>query len=108
MGLDAGRAFQPSPSKSTVRVDATTTTSRTALPAFAGGQVRVTGGLGDCRLTFGDSTVTAATPAVGNPGSMLIKAGSVEVFTVPPGTTHVAVKTDTATASIELTPGFGL
>ncbi len=40
-------------------------------------------------------------------GSLLIKAGFVEVMTLPLGTTHVAAVCDTGTSTIEFTRGIG-
>lgn len=80
------------------------------IPLSLGNQVRVVVGVADCRIEFGKAnTVTAQAPVAGGAaGSMLLKAGSIEVLTVPSGTEFVAYATDAGTGTLELTPGIGL
>lgn len=75
-----------------------------------GNQVRVAVGAADVRIEFGrDNTVAVTKPVAGGAaGSMLLKAGSIEVLTVPAGTEFVAYATDSGTSTLELTPGIGL
>lgn len=101
LGTDA-RAFRALPT-STVSIAATTTTGSVAISGLtAGGQVRVANGVGDVRIEFGTSGVTATA------ASLIVRAGSVEMFSVPSGTTHVAAKTDSSTTTVEFTPGTGV
>ena len=99
--------------RATVAVSATTATQAFQLTADASpvsDQVRIVGGTADCRIEFGTSTVVATAPVAGatpTPGSLLIKAGSIEVVTVPPLTTHVACLA-AAAATLEFTLGTGL
>jgi hypothetical protein len=53
-------------------------------------------------ITFGDSTVTAAT-ATGIP----LGPGAIEVFSVPLNATHIAAITASGTATLYVTPGEG-
>lgn len=102
-------AFAPSVA-ATVQIAATTTSANVAISGLtAGGQVRVSNGSADVRVEFGSAnTVTATTPAGGTGGSLQVKAGSVEMFSVPAGTTHVAAKADAGTSTVEFTPGTGV
>lgn len=94
----------------TVQIAATTTSANVAISGLtAGGQVRISNGSADVRVEFGSAnTVTATTPAGGTGGSLQVKAGSVEMFSVPAGTTHVAAKADAGTSTVEFTPGTGV
>lgn len=73
--------------------------------------MRLVAGGADCRVEFGkDATVAVTKPAADGsaPGSALLKAGSVEVFSVPANTQFVAFATDSGAGTLELTPGVGL
>lgn len=100
-------SFAPQ-AKATRLFNVATATANAAMPL--GNQVRAVVGAADLRVEFGkDATVTATKPVVGGvAGSMLLKAGSIEVLTVPPGTEFVAFATDSGTSTLELTPGVGL
>ncbi len=101
-------AFQPTRS-STVAIAATTASQSVALNGgnVANDSLRIANGASDCRVEFGTSAVAVTKPNGATPGSMLIKAGFVEVITLPPGTTHVAAACDTGTSTIEFTRGIG-
>lgn len=110
--------FLGSPSATLGPFTATTTSANVAISVP--GTVRVVNsGSSACRIAWGTSSsaaVTKPTPGtqVGatytapSAGSKLVLAGSVELFTVPPSTTHVSFATDSGTTTIEFTPGFGV
>lgn len=88
---------------STVSVSATGTTSRVALPATRGNQIRVAVAAGGsiAFVRFGTTAVNALvtdTPVL---------PGTIEIFTVPTGMTHVAGITSTGTATVYFTAGDG-
>ena len=102
-------AFQPT-GLSTVAIAATTNSASVALNGgnVANDSVRIANGASDCRIEFGrNASVQAVKPNGATPGSLLIKAGFVEVITLPLGTTHVAAVCDTGTSTIEFTRGIG-
>lgn len=106
--MDTQESFAPQP-KSTRQVATGTGNGVLALPL--GNQVRLIASVADCRVEFGkDNTVTATKPSAdgGTPGSALLKAGSVEVFSVPLNTAFIAYATDTGAGTLELTPGIGI
>ena len=111
----------------TVKVPADTTSANVQLGANGTlgytareGALRVlNSGSSNARIAFGTSNaVTATTPASGSKatntytsatvGSLTVLAGSVEVFTIPPGTTHVAFICDAGSTTLEFTVGAGL
>ncbi|GJD92917.1 hypothetical protein [Methylobacterium iners] len=106
--MDTTDSFAPKP-KGTIAIAATVATAATALAT--NDQVRiVNNGPSDCRVEFGKADTVAATkPVVGGAlGSVLLKAGTVEIFSVPPNTTHIATLGETGNAALEVTPGVGL
>jgi hypothetical protein len=103
----AQRAFQPF-DINTANAAATTASLTTALvlpltvPRRM--QVRVfNAGTGTAYIRFGVSGVTT-TVAAGVP----VPPGTIEVYSVPEGTTHVATITGTGTASVFFTAGEGI
>ena len=105
-------AFRANPA-STVSIAASTTLA-TNVALNRGNpcsdMIRIVGGTTDCRIEFGkDASVAVVKPVAGvSAGSMTIKAGSVEVMTVPPNTAYVAAACDSGSATLEFTPGVGL
>lgn len=87
-------------------VTANTTTSLGGVTAFKGPyprSVRLAVGAADVRVKFGDSTVVADLTT-----SALVLANSVEVFTIPPSATHIALIRNAATDSaVNVTTGRG-
>lgn len=101
--------FQPT-RLSTLAVAANTVSQSIALNGgnVAYDSVRVANGASDCRIEFGTSAAVAVVkPNGATPGSLLIKAGFVEVVSLPPGTTHVAAACDIGLSTIEFTRGIG-
>ncbi|KQQ39054.1 hypothetical protein ASF58_23220 [Methylobacterium sp. Leaf125] len=106
--MDTQESFAPQP-KGTRQVP--TGTVSAALAVALGNQVRLIASGADCRVEFGkDNTVTATKPSAdgATAGSALLKAGSVEVFSVPLNTAFIAYATDANSGTLELTPGIGL
>ncbi len=105
--MDTTDSFAPQ-AKSTRQVATATASARLALAT--NNQVRLVAGGADCRVEFGDNTVAVTKPAADGsaPGSVLLKAGSVEVFSVPANTQFVAYATDSGAGTLELTPGIGI
>lgn len=60
-------------------------------------------GTAEVFIELGDSDIEATTTA-----STPVAAGSVEVFGVPPGTTHIAAIAVGSTGTIYFTPGSGV
>lgn len=87
----------------TVSLAVTTSTARIALPVTKGPQIRIASVAANAAtfIRFGTVTVNAAVTDVP------ILPGTVEVFTVPPGATHVAAITGTSTATLYFTAGDG-
>ena len=106
--MDTTDSFAPR-AKSTRQIATGTVSAR--IPFAANDQVRLIAGGVDVRVEFGpDNTVTASKPSAdgATPGSALLKAGSIEVFTVPLNTAFMAYATDTGAGTLEFTPGIGL
>ncbi len=96
-----------SPMGNTVSVDATATTSTTAItqaPEKGGGNMMVScRGTDPVYIKFGTSG-TVVTVATGIP----VLSGNTVIFSVGPGVTHVACICDTTeTGTIHFTPGRG-
>lgn len=92
--------FSPGP---TVSLATTTATGRVALGTGPKNQVMISTLPGDgvAFINFGSSTVNAAVT------NTPILPGAVYVFTIPPGTTHVAAITGSGTATLYATLGQG-
>lgn len=90
----------------TVTIAATSTTGNVAIPTAAqfATAVRVvtSTGTADVRVRSGVGNTTAAVA-----GDPLVKNASTEVFCINPTDTYVAAKTDSGTATVEFTFGFG-
>lgn len=87
----------------TVTLAVDTNTDRVALSATGGMQARViiVAGGSITFIKFGSATVEAAvtdTPVL---------PGTVEIFTIPPGTTHIAAIVAASTSTIYITRGDG-
>jgi hypothetical protein len=97
-----GKAFCPG---ATAKGTAATASSRVALGikgAPSEAQVRIAVQTADIHFKFGDSNVTATSD------DPIMFAGTTEVFTVPPGATHVAIIRDASTdGPVFVTEGFG-
>lgn len=95
-----------------VRIDASTTTKRVALPAN-GKHVRIFNNTSSLAwVNLGSSTVTAAIPAADTAGpGFPVAPNSVELFREDPSTanatTHVAVILATGTGIVNVTVGEG-
>lgn len=95
-----------SPTGATVSLAVTTTTGSVALTApggSGGSDVRLYNAGGSLVfVAFGSSTVQAAVT------SLPLPAGQTEVFSVGPGSTHVAAITASGTATLYATTGRGV
>lgn len=95
-----------------IRVDASTTSKRVALPAD-GRHVRIFNNTGSLAwVNLGGNTVTAAIPAVDTAGpGFPVAPYSVEVFRENPSsattTTHIAVILSSGTGMVNVTVGEG-
>jgi hypothetical protein len=98
-------AFKPIPG-STVSIAATSTSGNVAIPAAAlmatAMRMVVTTGTANVRVRSG---VGSGTTAVAT--DMLFLNGTVEAVAINSSDTYVAAKTDSGTATIEFTFGFG-
>lgn len=85
----------------TTSLSVSTVSARAALPA--GSAVRLSNsGVYTISFQLGDSTVTASS------SSMDLIPGSVEVFKVPVGATHIAAIVSAGTATLKITGGAGV
>ncbi len=86
-----------------VSVSATTSTSSVALPSTKGNQVLIYAPAANAAafIKFGASDVEAAVTDIPIP------PGFNRIFTIPPGTTHVAGITASSTGTVYLTCGDG-
>ncbi len=95
---------------SSIRVDCSTTSKRVAMPANAT-NIRIFNNTTSMAwVVFGDSSVTAAIPAVDTAGpSVPVAPNSVENFTesVDGAATHVAVILQAGTGIVNVTVGEG-
>ncbi len=95
-----------------VRVDASTTSKRVAMPAD-GRHVRIHNNTASLAwVNMGTSTVTAAIPAADTAGpGFPVAPGTVELFREDPSsaapTTHIAVILQTGTGFVNVTVGEG-
>lgn len=96
------RPFQPG---TTQKITAGAATSAATSLGLAQGnmkkQVRIVTGVGDAYIAFGGSSVAATA------NDMLLKAGVIEIFTVPDGATHYAVLRASVDTLITITVGAG-
>ena len=85
-----------------VTLAVTSTTGRATLPTSLGNQVLIySAGTAPAFINFGSGTVEAAVTDIAIP------SGFNRIFTIPPGTTHVAGITASSTATIYFTRGDG-
>ena len=102
-------AFQPQGATSLI---AATTTASAAIQIATGGQqgckVLVVGSTQHVFLAFGVSTATAVLPTTSTPAlGIPLQPSSDQSFTVP-ANAWVSAITSSGTASVYITPGFGL
>ncbi len=94
------RVFRPVPAGSAT-ISVTTSTSPTALPAATVQYRLYNAGAGTVFFNFGQSGITAAVAS-----ATPVASGAVEIFSAPPGATHIATIGD-ATATLYVTAGEG-
>lgn len=93
-----------SPSGSSVKVAATTTTGQVSLGAVAKSVRVFNAAAAPAFIAFG---VSAATAAVDGTASVPVAAGATEVFSVNRTITHAAAILTTGTGDVWFTPGDG-
>jgi hypothetical protein len=95
--------FRPITGAQSTTLSVSTSSNRVAIPSNPM-QVRLSTNGADavCFVEFGDSSVTAAAST-----GMRMGPGSIEVFSIPLGATHVAAITASGSATLYVTPGAG-
>lgn len=100
-------ALAPITPGNTVAVAVTASSAASLLPASQGDQIMVTSGAGNAIafIAFGISSTTVVIPTTTTNGCPILP-GTVQVFTVPPTNTHVAVIGSTS-STLYFTRGDG-